>query len=263
MIEKIISGGRTPVERGALNAAVELGIPYGGWTPGSPMIEDDPSRDRHQLAEVFSSNHDDAAMENEVAFDGMLIISHGKPTGDAGVAKDMAEKQGRPCLHIDLTVIRGFSAAQTIKSWLANNGVKTLYVTGPPTDDESRTCDDTVRMLKAVYYLFFIEEKRYEGAKPLYPRTLDAAVDRLMSEVPLKDKVLIAKMDKDDLHLLDNTLGAYIRDRYGLLLKRGELIRDCRFNAKDRDLDPEQASALIIEAFWKRVRETHLLRAVK
>jgi hypothetical protein len=97
----------------------------------------------------------------------------------------------------------------------------------------------------------------------LCPRNVDEAVDRLVSEVPLKDKVLIAKMDNDELHVLDKTLGMHLRNNYGLQLQGGELMKDCRYLAKNRDLEPDEASALILEEFWKKVRETHLPRVVK
>jgi len=40
LIEKIVSGGQTGVDRGALEAAVELGFPYGGLVPKGRRAED-------------------------------------------------------------------------------------------------------------------------------------------------------------------------------------------------------------------------------
>jgi hypothetical protein len=39
-IEKIISGGQTGVDRAALDVALELGIPCGGWCPKGRKAED-------------------------------------------------------------------------------------------------------------------------------------------------------------------------------------------------------------------------------
>ncbi len=39
---KIISGGQTGVDRAALDAAIELGIPYAGWCPKGGWAEDLP-----------------------------------------------------------------------------------------------------------------------------------------------------------------------------------------------------------------------------
>ena len=40
MIEKIISGGQTGADRAALDVAIELGIPHGGWIPKGRKTED-------------------------------------------------------------------------------------------------------------------------------------------------------------------------------------------------------------------------------
>ena len=40
MSRKIVSGGQTGVDRAALDAAIELGIEYGGWCPNGGWAED-------------------------------------------------------------------------------------------------------------------------------------------------------------------------------------------------------------------------------
>lgn len=40
LISKIISGGQTGVDRGAIEAALELGFPYGGLIPKGRLAED-------------------------------------------------------------------------------------------------------------------------------------------------------------------------------------------------------------------------------
>ena len=39
---KIISGGQTGADQGALDAAIELDIPHGGWIPKGRLAEDGP-----------------------------------------------------------------------------------------------------------------------------------------------------------------------------------------------------------------------------
>ena len=39
---KIISGGQTGADQAALDAAIELTIPYGGWLPKGRKTEDGP-----------------------------------------------------------------------------------------------------------------------------------------------------------------------------------------------------------------------------
>ena len=44
MIKKIISGGQTGADRAALDTAIKLGIPHGGWIPKGHKAEDGPLR---------------------------------------------------------------------------------------------------------------------------------------------------------------------------------------------------------------------------
>jgi hypothetical protein len=39
-IEKLISGAQTGADRAALDAALEFGIPHGGWCPAGRLAED-------------------------------------------------------------------------------------------------------------------------------------------------------------------------------------------------------------------------------
>jgi hypothetical protein len=41
-IARVVAGGQTGVDRAALDAAVALGIPYGGWCPAGGWAEDHP-----------------------------------------------------------------------------------------------------------------------------------------------------------------------------------------------------------------------------
>lgn len=40
LVSKIVSGGQTGVDRGAIEAALELGFPYGGLIPKGRLAED-------------------------------------------------------------------------------------------------------------------------------------------------------------------------------------------------------------------------------
>ena len=95
------------------------------------------------------------------------------------------------------------------------------------------------------------------------PKTVDEAVERLISELTLKDKTRIAKMGKEDLSALPFTIGQYIREKYGLGRGNEELMDSCRIISEKDDLHEETASMVIIEVLWERLRQTHALRAVK
>ncbi len=58
MITKIISGGQTGVDRAALDAAIELNIPHGGWCPKGRLAElGQTIPDKYQLQETESSEY--------------------------------------------------------------------------------------------------------------------------------------------------------------------------------------------------------------
>ena len=88
-------------------------------------------------------------------------------------------------------------------------------------------------------------------------------MDRLISELTLKDKTKIAKMGKYDLSALPFTIGQYIREQFGLTDGNEELMEACRSLSGEDDLHEETASMMIIEALWERLRRTHGLRVVK
>ncbi len=47
MLTKIISGGQTGADQAALDAAIELGIPHGGWIPKERLTEAGPLPEKY------------------------------------------------------------------------------------------------------------------------------------------------------------------------------------------------------------------------
>ena len=78
-----------------------------------------------------------------------------------------------------------------------------------------------------------------------------------------KDRTRIASMDEGDLIDLHFSLGAYVRNEFGLWFGNKQLLEDCRRVSMDHYLHPDQASSIIIKELWKRLRKTHQLRVVK
>lgn len=95
------------------------------------------------------------------------------------------------------------------------------------------------------------------------PKTVDEAVERLISELPLKDRTKIAKMGEDDLSALPLTMGQYIREQFGLGRGNKELMESCCSLSGEDDIHEETASMVVIEALWERLRQTHALRVLK
>jgi hypothetical protein len=128
VIERIVSGGQTGVDRAALDVALELGVPCGGWCPRGRRAEDGPIPDRYPLRETSTREYPQRTEANVADSDGTLILKHGKMDRGTALTLELAERHGKPCLVLDLEErpdpARGVA-------WAAANHVKTLNVAGP------------------------------------------------------------------------------------------------------------------------------------
>jgi hypothetical protein len=250
MIKKIVSGGQTGADRAALDVAIELGIPHGGWIPKGRKTEDGRLPKEYRLLETTSIDYSQRTELNVLDSDGTLIVSHGNPRGGSALTQELARKHRQPCLLVDLNLVSDSKAAEIISSWIDVREIKTLNVAGPRSSNDPKIYEATRKVLRAVI-------ERY------LPLRVEEAVERLISELPLKDKAAMARMEEDDLAALNLTIGAYIRRRFGLWSGNGELMASCRIVSGNKNLHEDDASAVIIRELWKQVRETHGLRPVK
>ena len=73
-IKKVISGGQSGVDRAALDVAIELGIPHGGWCPAGRRSEDGTIAPIYQLQETNSRNYAKRTEKNVLDSCGTLIL---------------------------------------------------------------------------------------------------------------------------------------------------------------------------------------------
>jgi len=126
--EKIISGGQTGVDRAALDAAIELGIPHGGWCPASRRAEDGSIPEIYHLTETSSPDYAVRTDLNVLDSDATLILCCGTPSGGTELTRQLALAHRKPHLVVDLDETYQLDR---IRSWLRANGVKVLNVAGP------------------------------------------------------------------------------------------------------------------------------------
>ena len=74
---RIISGGQTGADQAALDAAIALGLPHGGWLPRGRKTESGPLPPHYSLRELRSARYRDRTDKNVRAADGTLICSFG------------------------------------------------------------------------------------------------------------------------------------------------------------------------------------------
>ena len=129
-LKKIVSGGQTGVDRGALDAALELGFPCGGYCPGGRLAEDGRIDDRYPLIEIPGGSYEDRTRKNVEESDGTLIISPGELTGGTKLTKEICENLGKPNCVLDSPKV----SQETVDSCLAfikEHRIEILNVAGP------------------------------------------------------------------------------------------------------------------------------------
>lgn len=131
MLQKLISGGQTGVDRGALDAALSRGFPCGGWCPKGRRAEDGPIPPRYPLAELASANYLARTRRNVDDSDATLILAPGALSGGTRATEKYARKTGKPCLVIDLNDVAAERSLNAIREWLKQEAVGILNVAGP------------------------------------------------------------------------------------------------------------------------------------
>jgi hypothetical protein len=147
---RIVSGGQSGADRAALDAAIRLGIPHGGWLPRGRKAEDGPLPARYRLKETDSDRYRERTEKNIVDSDATLILSFGPLTGGSALTESLALRHDRPCLTIDLEEVSGADAVVAVEKWLKRHGIRTLNVAGPRASNEPRIYDAVLALLLAV-----------------------------------------------------------------------------------------------------------------
>src|SRR5579864_1830463 len=128
LIDKIISGGQTGVDRAALDVALELGLPCGGWCPKGRRAEGGPIPERYPLQENDSTSYPARTRMNVRDSDGTLIITRGKPDRGTGLTLALAQRYKKPHLVVDLD--KPPKVAE-VRKWFRSNRIRILNVAGP------------------------------------------------------------------------------------------------------------------------------------
>ena len=150
MLEKVVSGGQTGVDRAALDAAMSLGIPCGGWCPKGRTAEDGFIPARYPLREAVSSIPRQRTEWNVRDADGTLILTHGQPSGGTAFTIEMAARWKRPCLILDLDLS---PAPDEVSAWVGRYEIRILNVAGPRESHCPRIYEDARRFLEAAFRL--------------------------------------------------------------------------------------------------------------
>ena len=128
MLDKILCGGQTGVDRAALDVGLALGLAVGGWCPRGRRAEDGRIPDRYPLVETPERNYQTRTRRNIEDSDGTLILNLGTLDGGTALTAAHARQIGKPCLVVALE--EGIEPA-TFRDWLAAHSITVLNIAGP------------------------------------------------------------------------------------------------------------------------------------
>lgn len=123
----IVSGGQTGADRGALDAALELGLPCAGWCPRGRRAEDGPIDARYPLHETPSAEYPQRTEWNVRDSDGTVILHAGRVDRGTALTERLARRQGRPVLLLDVRS----APPSDLNEWIGKEAIARLNVAGP------------------------------------------------------------------------------------------------------------------------------------
>jgi len=158
-ISKIVSGGQTGVDRAALDVAIFLEIPHGGWCPRGRKAEDGSISTVYQLTETGSANYVVRTEKNVTDSGGTLILYRNRMTRGTALTASFTRRHGRPCLAIDIAAMQtGDSDEQwmeekvaEVHAWLTQESIDLLNVAGPRESTSSGITEDAHTLLLNVF----------------------------------------------------------------------------------------------------------------
>ncbi len=152
---KIVSGGQTGVDRAALDVALTLQIPHGGWCPKGRRAEDGRISRKYQLRESDARDYAVRTEQNVIDSDATLILFREKITGGTRLTQHLASKHQRPQMRIDLQQADSDQqmeiAKSSISQWLAKHNVRVLNIAGPRESSNPGIHQQTMDFLRAVF----------------------------------------------------------------------------------------------------------------
>ncbi len=128
---KTISGGQTGVDRAALDAALALGFPCGGWCPAGRIAEDGVIPKRYPVKALKKGGYKSRTLQNVDDSDGTLILYFTDLTGGTEETALQCIKRGKPYKLIDGDEISVPRAIKLAIAFATSRCIHKFNVAGP------------------------------------------------------------------------------------------------------------------------------------
>lgn len=127
---EIWSGGQTGVDRGALDAALELDLLVGGWCPKGRRAEDGAIPERYPVRQHPSPEYLPRTEANISGTDGTLVLTPTPACGGTAATIRLARGKGKPVMVVDRRKL-AHETPMKIRAWIVKHEIRRLNVAGP------------------------------------------------------------------------------------------------------------------------------------
>jgi hypothetical protein len=146
----IISGAQTGVDRAALDAALALGYPCGGWCPSGRRDESGVIPAHYPVKELKNGRFRMRTIQNLMDADGTLILYFGELEGGTEDTAYRCIKLKRPYRLIDGREVHPKRAAEIALDFVRTRRLTTLNVAGPRTSKCPEAYDYAYQVIHAL-----------------------------------------------------------------------------------------------------------------
>lgn len=258
----------TKADSEALRVASILGVGTGGWVPKGHQF----GFDEYGLI-AFDDDLESSIEQNIIESDGILLIYYKALSGTQAFALHVIEEHERHYIAFDLSERLPAEGASLVHLWIQNNRIQSLFIMAQD-NDEIEIEKHTAVIVEGALLLEIMDAPQGEGLKeydipyigrntPVLPKTVDEAVEVLAKDMTLKDRVRIAKKNRQDLENLNLTLGKFVRDYFKLWGGNDDLITSCGEETGRGKVPVDEVSGVIIKRLWEKLRRSHRIRLMR
>lgn len=154
---KIISGGQTGVDRAAIDAAIAVGLPYGGIIPKGRLAEDGTISKIYILTEAPSPEYTYRTEQNVIHSDATLIVSYLPINGGTSLTEEYCQKHSKTYFIANLDDPH---IEQKILDWLQKTKPKVLNIAGPRESKFPGIYKTTQKLFEKIFKKLVLPDKQ-------------------------------------------------------------------------------------------------------
>jgi len=151
---KIISGGQTGVDQGALDFALKWGFDCGGWCPPGRQCEKGRIPEIYPVREVQDGVYNERTRRNIQDADATLVLTAGGQMEEGTrLTIEWAEDLNKPFFHLELENIDKPDEALILAAmtWLIGKEIKVLNVAGNRESTSPGIGNSTILILEKLF----------------------------------------------------------------------------------------------------------------